>query len=115
MRRQRSGDVQHRHFDGGVLPGDAKVVAAHVRVDEHRQVGRVHVAREVHAVTLRQVVVPLLRALHQMTIVLYNRTQAPILNAVMNERRFRTTSALDYSVVPFLLHRDSNMWLSSIF
>lgn len=63
MRGQRSSNVEHRHLDGLVLPRDAQVGAAHIRVDEQRKVGRVHVPSEVHAVHLGQVVVPLLREL----------------------------------------------------
>lgn len=59
VRGQGSSDVQHRHLDGVGVARDAQVGASDVRVDEQRQVGRVDVTCEVHAVHLCEVMVAL--------------------------------------------------------
>lgn len=59
VRGQSSSDVQHGHLDGAGVTRDTQVIAPDVRVDEHRQVGWVHVACKVHAVHLSEVMVAL--------------------------------------------------------
>lgn len=83
MWRERAGNVQHRHLDGVILPRDAQIGAAHIGVDEQRQVSRVHVAGEVHAVHLSQVVVALFGELKQMKRLFVSGARFRILYMVM--------------------------------
>lgn len=65
VRGQSSSDIQHRHLDGVSVARYAQVRAPDVRVDEQRQVGRVHVACEVQTVHLSEVVVAVFRELEK--------------------------------------------------
>lgn len=68
MRRQRSGHINHRHFQRcrnlrrtGRRASNLQIGSIDVRIDQHRQIRRIDGTLEMRLVQLRQIVITLFR------------------------------------------------------